>query len=54
MSYFDFVMSEIHGLRVKELSTTTYPASPLAAKYQVDGVVQCNLHFCTPYRIEAT
>jgi benzoyl-CoA reductase/2-hydroxyglutaryl-CoA dehydratase subunit BcrC/BadD/HgdB len=26
----------------------------LARAYQVDGIIQCNLQFCTPYQIEAT
>jgi benzoyl-CoA reductase/2-hydroxyglutaryl-CoA dehydratase subunit BcrC/BadD/HgdB len=26
----------------------------LAREYEVDGIIQCDLHFCAPYQIEAT
>jgi hypothetical protein len=44
MGYFDFLMSEVHGLRIKELLDEKEQGRTLLRKdYQTDGVIHYGL-----------
>lgn len=63
MKYFEFVMSEVHGLRIKELMNDRINSKIAVGSYCVftpeeliigtDGVIHYGLQFCQPYIIES-
>jgi benzoyl-CoA reductase/2-hydroxyglutaryl-CoA dehydratase subunit BcrC/BadD/HgdB len=65
MGYFDFVMSEVHGLRIMDryyqVDCAIFTPNPqrlehiqeMAAAYKADGVIHYGLQFCQPYLMES-